>query len=43
MAKERAAITGDDEYPLYRRRSTEDNGLTKTIRMQNQDIEGGNR
>ncbi|XP_025413924.1 uncharacterized protein LOC112686037 [Sipha flava] len=36
-------ITGDNGYPLYRRWSTEDNGHTVTIRMQNQDIEFDNR
>jgi len=36
-------ITGDDGYPYYRRRSTEDNGHTVTIRIQNQDIEVDNR
>ncbi|XP_060882070.1 uncharacterized protein LOC132953728 [Metopolophium dirhodum] len=36
-------ITGDDGYPLYRRRSTENNGHTVTIRIQNQNIEVDNR
>lgn len=31
-------ITGNDGYPLYRRRSPEDHGHTATIRMRNQDI-----
>lgn len=31
-------ITGNDGYPLYRRRSPEDNGHIATIRMLNQDI-----
>ncbi|XP_050339716.1 uncharacterized protein LOC126766058 [Bactrocera neohumeralis] len=31
-------ITGNDGYPLYRRRSPNDNGHTAMIRMQNQDI-----
>ncbi len=36
-------ITGNDEYPLYRRRSPNDNGKTTTIRMRNQDVEVDNR
>jgi hypothetical protein len=36
-------ITDDDGYPLYQRRSTEDNVHTVTIRMQNKDIEVNNR
>ncbi|XP_052740613.1 uncharacterized protein LOC128198563 [Bicyclus anynana] len=36
-------ITGNDGYPLYRRRSPNDNGKTATIRMRNQDVEVDNR
>lgn len=36
-------ITGDDGYPLYRRRSPEDNGHTATIRIRNQDVVIDNR
>ncbi|XP_053945028.1 uncharacterized protein LOC128854731 [Anastrepha ludens] len=36
-------ITGDDGYPQYRRRSTEDNGKSTVIKLQNQDVEIDNR
>ncbi|XP_050338577.1 uncharacterized protein LOC126765036 [Bactrocera neohumeralis] len=36
-------ITGNDGYPLYRRRSPNDNGKTATIRMHNQEVEVDNR
>lgn len=36
-------ITGNDGYPLYRRRSPEDNGHTATIRIKNTDIVVDNR
>lgn len=36
-------ISGEDGYPLYRRRSTEDNGKSAIIRMRNQDVEIDNR
>ncbi|XP_036340118.1 uncharacterized protein LOC118749422 [Rhagoletis pomonella] len=37
------SITGNDGYPLYRRRSPNDNGKTATIRMHNQEVEVDNR
>ncbi|XP_054091759.1 uncharacterized protein LOC128923523 [Zeugodacus cucurbitae] len=36
-------ITGDDGYPQYRRRSTEDNGKSTVIKIKNQDVEIDNR
>lgn len=36
-------ITGNDGYPLYRRRSPDDHGHTATIRMRNEDIIVDNR
>lgn len=36
-------ITGNDGYPLYRRRSTQDNGRSVTIRVQNKSVEVDNR
>ncbi|XP_054746359.1 uncharacterized protein LOC129250789 [Anastrepha obliqua] len=36
-------ITGDDGYPKYRRRSTEDNGKSTVIKLQNQGVEIDNR
>lgn len=36
-------VTGNDGYPLYRRRCTEDNGRSVTIRVRNQDVEVDNR
>lgn len=36
-------ITGNDGYPLYRRRSTEDNGKSTIVKIRNQDIEIDNR
>ncbi|GBP42567.1 ATP-dependent DNA helicase pif1 [Eumeta japonica] len=35
-------VTGDDGYPVYRRRSKEDNGRTIKVKVQNQEIEIGN-
>ncbi|CAB3251817.1 unnamed protein product [Arctia plantaginis] len=35
-------VTGNDGYPVYRRRSKEDNGRTIKIKVQNQEIEIGN-
>ncbi|CAH0555040.1 unnamed protein product [Brassicogethes aeneus] len=36
-------ITGNDGYPLYRRRSTEDGGKSITLRLRNIDVEVDNR
>ncbi|XP_043937508.1 uncharacterized protein LOC122810098 [Protopterus annectens] len=36
-------VTGNDEYPLYRRRSAEDGSKLATIQMRNGDIEVDNR
>lgn len=36
-------ITGNDGYPLYRRRSTDDNGKSTVIKVRNQDIVVDNR
>ncbi|XP_039282934.1 uncharacterized protein LOC120351055 [Nilaparvata lugens] len=36
-------VTGDDGYPRYRRRSTEDGGNSATIHMRNGDIDVDNR
>ncbi|GAB1865879.1 ATP-dependent DNA helicase [Camponotus japonicus] len=36
-------ITGNDGYPLYRRRSTEDGGKSITLKVRNNDIEVDNR
>ncbi|XP_073835851.1 uncharacterized protein [Musca autumnalis] len=36
-------ITGNDGYPLYRRRSTDDNGKSTTVHIQNQEVEVDNR
>lgn len=36
-------ITGNDEYPLYRRRSTENNGKSTFIKLKNEDFEVDNR
>jgi hypothetical protein len=36
-------ITGNDGYPLYRRRSIDDNGNSTTVKVNRQDIEGDNR
>lgn len=36
-------ITGNDGYPLYRRRSTADNGRSSIIKLNQQDIEIDNR
>ncbi|XP_060845863.1 uncharacterized protein LOC132925485 [Rhopalosiphum padi] len=36
------AVTGNDGYPVYRRRSKEDNGRTIKVKVQNQEIEIGN-
>lgn len=36
-------VTGNDGYPLYRRRSPDDNGKTVTIQVRNQNIEVDNR
>lgn len=36
-------ITGNDGYPLYRRRSTKNNGNSTTVRVRNQNIEVDNR
>ncbi|XP_041451493.1 uncharacterized protein LOC121405025 [Drosophila obscura] len=36
-------VTGNDGYPEYRRRSTEDNGHSVTLRVKNQDLEIDNR
>lgn len=36
-------VTGNDGYPLYRRRSTEDNGRSVTIKVRNTDVEVDNR
>lgn len=36
-------VTGNDGYPLYRRRSTADNGRTAIVRVHNQEIEIDNR
>ncbi|KAL4135595.1 hypothetical protein QTP88_007193 [Uroleucon formosanum] len=35
-------VTGNDGYPVYRRRSKEDNGRTIKVKVQNQEIEIGN-
>jgi hypothetical protein len=35
-------ITGNDGYPLYRRRSIDDNGNSTTVKVNRQDIEGDN-
>jgi hypothetical protein len=35
--------TGENEYPLYRRRKPGDCGLTTYINMHNREIEGDNR
>ncbi|RVE42412.1 hypothetical protein evm_012949 [Chilo suppressalis] len=35
-------VTGNDGYPVYRRRSKEDNGQTIKVKVQNQEIEIGN-
>ena len=32
-------ITGNDGYPLYRRRSTIDNGKSITLKIRNNDVE----
>lgn len=39
----RDTITGNDGYPLYRRRSTEDIGKSTIIKVRNNDIEVDNR
>lgn len=36
-------VTGNDGYPLYRRRSIEDNGRSTMIKVRNQDFEVDNR
>lgn len=36
-------ITGNDGNPLYRRRSTEDNGRSTTVKVKNLDVEVDNR
>lgn len=36
-------VTGNDGYPVYRRRSKEDNGRTIKVKVQNQEIEIGNQ
>ena len=36
-------ITGNDGYPLYRRRSTADNGRPTIVKLNQQDIEIYNR
>ena len=36
-------ITGNDGYPLHRRRSTADNGRSTTVKVNQQDIEMNNR
>jgi len=36
-------ITGNDGYPLYRRRSTEDGNKSITLKIRNNDIEVDNR
>lgn len=36
-------ITGNDGYPQYRRRSTEDNGKSITLKVRNNDVEIDNR
>ncbi|XP_036343195.1 uncharacterized protein LOC118752408 [Rhagoletis pomonella] len=36
-------MTGNDGYPMYRRRSPEDNGKTVTVKINNQDVEIDNR
>nr|XP_034195047.1 uncharacterized protein LOC117611219 [Osmia lignaria] len=36
-------ITGNDGYPLYRRRSTEDGGKSITLKVRNNDVEVDNR
>ncbi|XP_014217053.1 uncharacterized protein LOC106645658 [Copidosoma floridanum] len=36
-------VTGNDGYPVYRRRSKEDNGRTIKVKVQNQEIEIGNK
>lgn len=35
-------VTGNDGYPVYRRRSKEDNGRTIKVKVKNQEIEIGN-
>lgn len=36
-------VTGNDGYPLYRRRSIDDNGKSIVIKIKNQDVEVDNR
>jgi len=36
-------ITGNDRYPLYRRRSTENEGKSITLKVRNNDVEVDNR
>ena len=36
-------ITGNDGYPLYRRRSTADNGRSTIVKLNQQDFEIDNR
>lgn len=36
-------VTGNDGYPLYRRRSTEDHGRTTIVRVNQQEVEVANR
>ena len=36
-------ITGNDGYPLYRRRSAEDGGNSTVIKVRNQDVDAHQR